>query len=385
MKVNYKDYLTKNVLPFWLSHAIDEEYGGIFTFLDRAGNIYSTEKSVWFQGRALWTLSKAYNLTEKNETYLKAAGKIYSFLPRCTDTDGRMFFKVTREGQNIQKRRYYFSETFAAIGCAEYYKATGDNEVWKSAERYFNIAKDCCEGNIRNQPKFAVPAKALSPAMIMLSTARVMAECAKERGPYVELTKKYTEDVIHGGYFNEELGVLLETVAPDGSFMDTSEGRTVNPGHSLETAWFLMAEGLLAKNDEALSLGRKILDLTMPLGLDKKYGGIISFCDCLGKPSSALEWDMKLWWPQTEAIIANRMAYEIFGEAGYLEASEQLIDYAFTHFGDKEFGEWYGYLHYDSTPSTTLKGNLFKGPFHLPRMLMLMNEIENGRMLQFFE
>ena len=118
--------------------------------------------------------------------------------------------------------------------------------------------------------------------------------------------------------------------------------------------------------------------------LDKKYGGIISFCDCLGKPSAALEWDMKLWWPQTEAIIANRMAYEIFGEAGYLEASEQLIDYTFTRFEDKEYGEWYGYLHYDSTPSTTLKGNLFKGPFHLPRMLILMNEIENGRMLHFF-
>ena len=35
-----------------------------------------------------------------------------------------MFFTVTAEGKELQKRRYYFSETFAAIGCAEYYKAT---------------------------------------------------------------------------------------------------------------------------------------------------------------------------------------------------------------------------------------------------------------------
>ena len=384
MQVNYKEYLTENVLKFWLDHSIDEKNGGIFTWLDREGNIYSSEKSVWFQGRALWSFAKAYNLIDRNEAYLKAAKTIYSFLPRCTDTDGRMFFKVTREGENIQKRRYYFSETFAAIGCAQYYKATGDQEAWRLAEFYFKTARDCFADPTRNQPKYTIPAKALSPAMIMMSTARAMAECAPDKEVYEALARQYTQEVMHGGYFNEELGVLLETVAPDGSFMDTPAGRTVNPGHSIETAWFLMAEGLLQKNDEALALGKKILDLTMPLGLDKKYGGIISFVDCLGKPVTAMEWDMKLWWPQNEAVIANRMAYEIFGDAKYKEDYESLRDYSFTHFEDKEYGEWYGYLHYDSTPSTTLKGNVFKGPFHLPRMLMLMNEAENGRMMNYF-
>ena len=101
--MNFKEYLTNDVLPFWLEHAIDEEYGGIFTQLERDGTLYGTEKSVWFQGRALWTFSKAYNLVDQNEEYLAAAKKIYSFIPRCTDTDGRMFFTVTSEGQEIQK------------------------------------------------------------------------------------------------------------------------------------------------------------------------------------------------------------------------------------------------------------------------------------------
>jgi N-acylglucosamine 2-epimerase len=35
---------------------------------------------------------------------------------------------------------------------------------------------------------------------------------------------------------------------------------------------------------------------------------------------------------------------------------------------DREYGEWFGYLHRDGTVSTTLKGNGWKGPFHLPRM-----------------
>ena len=72
----------------------------------------------------------------------------------CFDTDGRMYFTVTAEGRGLQKRRYYFSETFAAIGCAEYYKATGDENAFCAAERYFDIAYKCYSGEIKNQPKF---------------------------------------------------------------------------------------------------------------------------------------------------------------------------------------------------------------------------------------
>ena len=138
--MNFKEDLIGKILPFWLDNAIDYENGGIFTCLDRQGNIYGREKSVWFQGRALWVLSKAYNTIEKNENYLKAAKCIFDFIPKCTDTDGRMYFTVTAEGKGLQKRRYYFSETFAAIGCAEYYKATGDENAFHLAETYFDIA-----------------------------------------------------------------------------------------------------------------------------------------------------------------------------------------------------------------------------------------------------
>ena len=33
----------------------------------------------------------------------------------------------------------------------------------------------------------------------------------------------------------------------------------------------------------------------------------------------------------------------------------------------KEHGEWIGYLHRDGSLALDLKGNYFKGPFHLPR------------------
>ena len=370
--MDYKRYLTNNVLKFWLDNSIDNENGGIFTCLDENGEIYGEEKSVWFQGRALWTFSSAYNRVSKNPEYLKAAKKIYEFLPHCTDTDGRMFFIVTKDGKPIQKRRYYFSETFAAIGCAEYFIATGEKEAWEKAEKYFETAYKIFKDPSLTNPKFYpenAPYKSLSPVMIMLSTAQTMRKMDKEK--YSPIVSEMLNEILYGGYLKED--ALLEHVGTDGSFVDTPTGRIVNPGHSLEAAWFLMDEGIYSKNDEVIKKALKIVDFSMKRGFDN--GGIIAFTDACGKPPAALEWDMKLWWPQCEAMIANKYAYNLTNDKKYSKNFDVLNEFAFTHFADDKKGEWYGYLHYDGTVANRLKGNIFKGPFHLPRMLMILSEI----------
>lgn len=373
--MNYKKHL-KDCLNFWLDNSIDYENGGIFTCLDEDGNIYGREKSVWFQGRALWTFSKAYNVIDKNPEYLKAAKTIYEFLPKCTDTDGRMFFTVTEDGREIQKRRYYFSETFAAIGCAEYYKATGNPAVLADAEKYFTVAYECFTGIRRNVPKTNpenCSMKALSPVMIMLSTAQTMRSINNEE-KYAQIAEECLKEILHGGFLTEK--ALLESVSAAGEFVDAPSGRVVNPGHSMEAAWFLMMEGIITKNQAAIDAGKKIIDITWPLGWDDKHGGIIAFTDVCGKPPVQLEWDMKLWWPQCETMIALSMAYILFKEDKYKELLKKTVEYCSTYFLEHDNGEWYGYLHYDNSVSTTLKGNIFKGPFHIPRMYMIMSILE---------
>ncbi|NSW91389.1 MAG: N-acylglucosamine 2-epimerase, partial [Firmicutes bacterium] len=49
--------------------------------------------------------------------------------------------------------------------------------------------------------------------------------------------------------------------------------------------------------------------------------------------------------------------------------------WSFNHFDDKIYGEWYGYLHRDGSVSNTLKGSMWKGPFHLPRALLLCSKL----------
>lgn len=366
-----RKYLLENVIPFWMNDAIDRQNGGIFTQITRDGKIYGREKSVWFQGRALYIFSLIYNDVEKSQKYLDIAKVIFDFYNKITEKDGRLPFTVTEDGKPIQKRRYYFSETFAAIGCAEYFLATKDEKAKKMAETYFDVAYDLYTGKRYSQPKFEnYSYVGLSPSMIMLATAQVMRKLNKEK--YDAIAKNAVKDIL---LHLTEYG-LLENIGKDGEFVDTPTGRLVNPGHSLEAAWFLMAEGIYQKDDSLINVGKKIIDVSMKLGLSG--GGIISFCDCKGYPPTALEWDMKLWWPQCEGIIANRLCNEITGEKKYLDWYEGLKEYAFSHFADNEFGEWYGYLHYDGSISTDLKGNIFKGPFHLPRMLIILDKIEKA-------
>ena len=64
--MDYKKYLQENVLDFWLRNAVDNIHGGIYSYLERDGSLYGTDKSVWFQGRALWFFRKLI-IVSKNE------------------------------------------------------------------------------------------------------------------------------------------------------------------------------------------------------------------------------------------------------------------------------------------------------------------------------
>ena len=122
----YRDGLLEDVLPFWLNHSVDSQFGGFVTSMDRTGAIIDTDKSVWQQGRFTWLLGKLYNTVEQKREWLDAALHGLHFLKsHCfDDSDGRMWFLVSQDGQPIRKRRYSYSESFAAIAYGELARAT---------------------------------------------------------------------------------------------------------------------------------------------------------------------------------------------------------------------------------------------------------------------
>ena len=367
---SYKEDLLGNILPFWLEHGLDKVNGGIYTCLTRTGELMDSTKSVWFQGRFAFTCCFAYNHVEKRQEYLDAARLTLDFIEQhCFDTDGRMYFEVAADGTPLRKRRYIFSESFAAIAMAEYSKATGDHTYAEKALALFKDMRRFLTTPGLLPPKYepTVQTQGHSITMIMINVA----SCIRKVIADAELDRQIDESLhaLKTCFIHPEFKALLETVGPNGEFVDTLNGRVINPGHCIETAWFLFDVATERGDKELTRLALTVLDWSWEWGWDKEYGGIINFRDCKNFPPQDYSQDMKFWWPQTEAIIANLYAFKLTGEEKYLKRHKQVSDWTYAHFPDAEYGEWYGYLHRDGSVAQTAKGNIFKGPFHIPRMM----------------
>lgn len=57
----YRHDLINDILPFWLEHGWDKVNGGVYTCVDRKGDLMDSTKSVWFQGRCGFIYAFAYN------------------------------------------------------------------------------------------------------------------------------------------------------------------------------------------------------------------------------------------------------------------------------------------------------------------------------------
>lgn len=131
---SYKEDFVNNIMPFWMRYGLDHKNGGVYTCLDRDGRLMDTTKSVWFQGRFGFIAAYAYNQIEQNPDWLAASRSCIDFMEKhCFDKDGRMFFEVNEEGLPLRKRRYVFSECFAAIAMSEYALASGDRTYAEKA------------------------------------------------------------------------------------------------------------------------------------------------------------------------------------------------------------------------------------------------------------
>ncbi len=365
----YYNQLVTDTVPFWFPRSFDKEHGGFLLMRDGDGELIDDDKAVWIQGRATWLLSTLYNTIEPRKEWLEGAKLGYEFLNRhCFDSDGQMFFHVTREGQPIRKRRYYFSETFYVIAAAAYAKASGDEAAAANARMVFGKCLDYASGKIALPPKYTNtrPSKGIGLPMIMMNTAQQLREAIGDPRCDTWITEWINQ--IEQYFVKDDIRCVMEQVAPDGSIINHIDGRTLNPGHAIEGAWFILHEALHRNKDQRLiRLGCKMLDYMWERGWDKEHGGILYFRDVYNKPVQEYWQDMKFWWPQNETIIATLLAYLVTGDEKYAQWHKAIHDYAYAKFHDKQNGEWFGYLHRDGSVAQTAKGNLFKGPFHLPR------------------
>lgn len=367
----YRDELLNDTLPFWINHSVDRDCGGFMFALDRDGSLIDTDKGIWQQGRFTWLLGHLYNNVEQSDKWLELAEHGVKFIDKYgfDPADGRMWFHVTREGVPIRKRRYAFSESFAAIAYAEYARAADNDEyAAKAKDTFRRFVEHDVRATFPSKFTDARPMRGLSFPMITIVSAQVLRDAIDYDATAVIDRSIEQIELYH---CKPEIECVVENVGPNGEIYDHFDGRMLTPGHAIEGAWFILNEGKFRNDSRLIKLGCSMLDWTWKRGWDQEYGGILYYNDIYDKPIQEYWHDMKFWWPQNETLIATLLAYQLTGEEKYAQWHEKLHQWTYSHFPDPEYGEWFGYLHRDGRVSVPLKGNIWKGPFHLPRMQLV--------------
>ncbi|KAM8793690.1 N-acylglucosamine 2-epimerase [Eudromia elegans] len=336
-------------VAFWLRHSHDPQHGGFFSCLSRDGSVYDDTKYVWLQGRQVWVYSRLYRKTPRfrRPEILEAARAGGEFLLRCAPLRAgapRAAFALSRAGRPARLQRSPFSEAFCALGLDELGRAAGE-------------------------PRYRAAARGW-----MAAVARWARDAPDELGrPQLPGTPRHEAlavPMMRGD------SVVLENVSPEGQELPGSMGRLMNPGHAIEAGWFLLRYAR-RRRDQGLAARAVAAFIEGPLqwGWDPQHGGLFAFLDADGHCPTQLEWSMKLWWPHAEAMVALLAAYAHGRQRRHLEDFARVAQYAFDKFRDPEHGEWFGYLSREGNVALTIKGGPFKGCFHVPRALLLCEEM----------
>ena len=371
LAAQYKSELLDKVVPFWLEKSQDLEHGGYFTCLERDGEVYDTDKFVWLQGREVWMFATLYNKVEKRQEWLDCAIQGAEFLKKHGH-DGNLnwYFALDREGNPLVEPYNIFSYTFAVIAFGQLSIATGNKEYADIAKRTFDIVLSKVDNPKGKWNKAAPGARALKSFALPMILCNVALEI--ESLLDADFMQQTIDTCIHevmDVFYRPELGLIVEHLSTDGELVDCFDGRLLNPGHAIEAMWFVMDLGKRLGRQNLIEKAVTIALNEAEYGWDKEHGGIFYFMDRLGRPCQQLEWDQKLWWVHIETLITMLKGYQLTGNVQCLEWFERVHNYVWTHFTDKEYAEWFGYLNRQGEVLLSLKGGKWKGCFHVPRGL----------------
>lgn len=392
--------LYQNVLPFWTKHSPCPK-GGFYSCLDEDGEIYDSRKFMWLNGRQMYIfatvcfeagrkhLEEASNGQVTHMELVDQAKKAADFLllHAFREEDGLVYFSLDAEGQPFHFERKIFSACFLCMGLAALSRHI---ELLENAKQYSVRSLDLLHSIIRlshdptpfgrPQCKGAPEASPLNVPMILLNVidtlrqAGVLATDSSGNFDYEAEEEWCISEILK--HVIKENQITLETVGKDGSILPGYDGRHMNPGHAIEAGWFVLSYAQRTGKTELKSIAADMVNWAFNAGWDKECEGLYYFLDSDGRSPPFLEWNMKLWWPHTEALVAFAMLYEETREHQYWEKLVTVWNYTIKHFSDaKGQGEWFGYLDRQGEITHRFKGGPYKGCFHVPRALFLVEGV----------
>jgi N-acylglucosamine 2-epimerase len=363
-----------HIIPFWEEKSPDYGYGGYFTCFDQQGNLTSTDKYIWQQGRLVWFFSLMYNKIEKRRKWLDMALLGARFMEKYgRDAGGNWYFSLTREGNPLIQPYNIHSDCFACLGFGELYKASGNEmhktialETFQHLRSHIRNYKRQC-GKLHSgisQIHYSLPMLLCSVTVILEEAIGVMDKAEHAVHPMIHELM----DV----FYRRNRELILQNVTQSVPLVGYCEERLLHPGYLSEAIWFIIC---LAKRYNDRELLRITVDVLIRI---IEQGGIYQSTDAAPVFRTPAEWEHELWWIHIETLVALIVGYRYTGDRRCREWFKKIHNYAWLSFRNAEQSEWYGYLTREDAQLFTLKG-VCKGYFHVPRGLYIIwKTIEEG-------
>ena len=409
----FENELKNRILSFWLPRCEDRAFGGFLNcFTNNGRELVSYDKYTWSQGRFVWMFAKLattpavmLSQNERAEFLRLAKQGAYFLMEHCLigENDYRCVFLMNRDGSPKRVGDYQeldmsiYADCFAVLGIGRYALASGDRKAYEFAKK---LHTSCVERIIKNEfntlpyplsPKF----RAHGIPMIMSNTTKELCLAADLLDPSYslslrDLVRGYTEDVLTN--FVDRDTVMHEVIlAEENTFFPQLLGQHMNPGHTIEDAWFMYEAAELCNNREWDQKIAAVAKKALENGWDEEFGGILHFSgihggepigDVSGVENETMlhqlsDWDNKLWWVHSEALYCTLLCYFKTKDLDFLSWFERVFDYTFCTFPSKdpEVREWIQIRTREGTPQDKVVALPVKDPFHITRNLVLILEL----------
>ena len=380
LKLQVKDELTQNILPFWLDKMTDQRSGFYGQINGNNQLIESADKGGILNARILWTFSSAY-LHLKNPHYLTAANRAQEYiLSHFFDNEwGGTYWSVTADGNPAETKKQIYAQAFFIYALSEHYRATGDKTSLEKAIELFHLIE-----------KYSFDAiqygyfEAYSHDWKLLDDLRLSAKDANEKktmNTHLHILEAYTN--LYRVWKNEKLEAQLENliliftdkiVNPSthhlGLFFDenwVSKSNTVSYGHDIEAAWLIEEAARVLGNSGLLMKVQQICTGVAEAACEglQPDGSLIYEFD---PDKNHTDYD-RHWWVQAEAVVGFLNTYELTGDPVWFERAEKCWQYIDKNLVDKEKGEWFWSIRADgSVNRDDDKAGFWKCPYHNSRM-----------------
>jgi mannobiose 2-epimerase len=365
----YREHVFGSILPFWEKYAVDRQYGGFRTHLDRAGRLYQeeAEKTTHMHARMTYTFSAAHNV-EPRAGYLEMARQGFGFLRThlWDERFGGWYRSVRRDGAPCRTEKYSFDHACALLALLEFYRASGD----RSALEYLCRTDELLDRHARDrrylgyyesfQRDWTVRSrkKTLSAHLELLLATLALShwERGAARGPGLTSVAR----LISSRMRDRKHGCALETFYQDWLYNPVATRDRVRMGHNLKAAWLLL-ETYRSTHDEGLfESAKELIGFCLKHGWDARHQGFFDYVFRSGVVAAR----EKVSHTQSECLPGLLLMYTCSRDPVYLEYFTRLAAFCNRYFADPRHGEWFASCDADGTAKDSNKGGTWKGPFH---------------------